>query len=145
MTAEELRLVIDRQNQEVLEMKTHELFLKRCAEQLEAFREAFEFCDVELASQCFPNCEGVGSETMRLVKGGHFDQAAFNRKQQAKQFLKVLQDQIDSILKEARGLADEDGINFQTFTISQLPRSDGGLLQSYHLRKLMNERLVNLI
>ena len=48
---------------------------------IEAFKEAFEFCDVELASQCFPNCKGTNQPSLG---GGVRDQASM--------FLQVLQD-----------------------------------------------------
>lgn len=54
----ELRIHINKVKMELLDMRSHELFIKKVTGQIGAFKEAFEFCDVELASQCFPNCKG---------------------------------------------------------------------------------------
>jgi len=77
---EQLRVLATRMSHENLELKTHELFLRKSSDQIEAFREAFEFCDVELASQCFPNCKGSNSlegtdKSLTIAFG--FDQANF--------------------------------------------------------------------
>lgn len=81
MPEDQLRLLVQTLSQEILDLKANELYIRKMSNYIEAFREAFEFCDVELASQCFPNCKGTSQPSLG---GGVRDQASM--------FLQVLQD-----------------------------------------------------
>ena len=93
MPEAQLKQLAQQMNQDLLDLRTNELYIRKMSSYVEAFKEAFEFCDVELASQCFPNCKGTNQPVMG---GGVRDQA--------QQFVQVLQDQIDTIVKESRGV-----------------------------------------
>ena len=75
---EELRIMLNKAKMELLDMRSHELFIKKITEQVGAFKEAFEFCDVELASQCFPNCKG--SEGYTIDKETAFSMQEFTKR-----------------------------------------------------------------
>ena len=62
MPLEALREIVDQLNSDILNLKSNDLYIRKMANYLEAFREAFEFCDVEMASQCFPNCKFLDTQ-----------------------------------------------------------------------------------
>ena len=98
MDEEQLRGIVEQLNTEVLNLKSNDLFIKKISNYLEAFKEAFEFCDVEMASQCFPNCKFMNLSGPAMTD---------YYRDQAKQFLMVLQGQIDTIVKESLALMAE--------------------------------------
>ena len=123
MPEAQLKQLAQQMNQDILDLRTNELHIRKMSSYIEAFKEAFEFCDVELANQCFPNCKGTGQPVMG---GGVRDQA--------QQFLQVLQDQIDTIVKESRGVL-----------ILKDPCVKAGNNRQAEIRKLLQEKLISLI
>ena len=53
MNEQQVRDEINLLGQQVLQLKSNDLYICKLASQLDAVREAFEFCDTDLASQCF--------------------------------------------------------------------------------------------
>ena len=53
MTEEQLREQINFMSQQVLQLRSSDLYISKLASQIDAMREAFEFCDTDMASQCF--------------------------------------------------------------------------------------------
>ena len=64
MPEDQLRPLAHTLSQDLLDIRSNELFVRKMSSYIEAFKEAFEFCDMELASQCFPNCKGTNQPTM---------------------------------------------------------------------------------
>lgn len=86
MTEEQLRALVSKLSQQLLQLSSNDLYLGNLGSQIDAIREAFEFCDSDLASQCFQTSG---------------ERRSSSQKQLQSQFLQVVQDQLDSIVKAA--------------------------------------------
>ena len=89
MSKEDLVKEAKQMSKDLLNLRSHDLFMSRLAKQIQAFREAFDFCDVLLASQRFPNFV-LYPETTLLHSSDSFDAKRFAQQQQCQLFLDVL-------------------------------------------------------
>ena len=104
-------------SKDLLSLRSHDLFMQRLAKQVQAFREAFDFCDVLLASQRFPNFV-LYPETVTSRDTDSFDAKKFAQQQQCQLFLAVLQEQIDAVIREAASIKTES-------PLAQIPLRNG--------------------
>lgn len=118
MTKEDLVKEAKQMSKDLLSLRSHDLFMFRLSKQVQAFREAFDFCDVLLASQRFPNFVLYPESAATSHSTDSFDAKKFAQQQQCQLFLAVLQEQIDAVIREATSIKTES-------PLAQIPIRNG--------------------
>ena len=104
--------------QQILQLRSNELYICKLCNQIDALREAFEFCDTDLASQCFNTSANSANQP---------------------QFLQVLQDQVEAIVKASATTATLQDPS------SQLGEQSSAANDYVANRKALQERIIALI